>query len=139
MIRRPPRSTLFPYTTLFRSHVPDRVLVATHGDIAVDRPRDRLEQRRLARAIGADDARDAVAECELGIGVLAEVDEPQALELHALAPSGCPADSRYSTPSLTNVSRLSSASSGRRPRNSRTVSLRDCLRPPGPAAPTTDR
>jgi len=22
MIRRPPRSTLFPYTTLFRSHVP---------------------------------------------------------------------------------------------------------------------
>src|SRR5438874_5323947 len=27
MIRRPPRSTLFPYTTLFRSHV-DRVLRA---------------------------------------------------------------------------------------------------------------
>src|SRR2546422_11365471 len=25
MIRRPPRSTLFPYTTLFRSHHPDRV------------------------------------------------------------------------------------------------------------------
>src|SRR2546422_8113432 len=24
MIRRPPRSTLFPYTTLFRSGVPDR-------------------------------------------------------------------------------------------------------------------
>src|SRR2546422_6617666 len=24
MIRRPPRSTLFPYTTLFRSHVPSR-------------------------------------------------------------------------------------------------------------------
>src|SRR5690348_18072415 len=24
MIRRPPRSTLFPYTTLFRSHVADR-------------------------------------------------------------------------------------------------------------------
>src|SRR3712207_8519330 len=26
MIRRPPRSTLFPYTTLFRSHVPGRVV-----------------------------------------------------------------------------------------------------------------
>src|SRR3712207_7858890 len=26
MIRRPPRSTLFPYTTLFRSHVPEIVL-----------------------------------------------------------------------------------------------------------------
>src|SRR5256885_12638999 len=25
MIRRPPRSTLFPYTTLFRSHVNDEV------------------------------------------------------------------------------------------------------------------
>src|SRR5256885_12134064 len=25
MIRRPPRSTLFPYTTLFRSHAPHRV------------------------------------------------------------------------------------------------------------------
>src|ERR1017187_6065576 len=26
MIRRPPRSTLFPYTTLFRSHCSERVL-----------------------------------------------------------------------------------------------------------------
>src|SRR2546430_13315428 len=25
MIRRPPRSTLFPYTTLFRSHIPCRL------------------------------------------------------------------------------------------------------------------
>src|SRR3989475_8596542 len=35
MIRRPPRSTLFPYTTLFRSHV--TVLVHRHdagGDVA---------------------------------------------------------------------------------------------------------
>src|SRR2546422_4354464 len=30
MIRRPPRSTLFPYTTLFRS-VPDRVHVMRYG------------------------------------------------------------------------------------------------------------
>src|SRR2546427_8277146 len=28
MIRRPPRSTLFPYTTLFRSPFPPRALVA---------------------------------------------------------------------------------------------------------------
>src|SRR5256885_14586526 len=28
MIRRPPRSTLFPYTTLFRSHAPERDAVA---------------------------------------------------------------------------------------------------------------
>src|SRR3712207_5953285 len=29
MIRRPPRSTLFPYTTLFRSEKDERVLVTT--------------------------------------------------------------------------------------------------------------
>src|SRR5687767_15249552 len=26
MLRRPPRSTLFPYTTLFRSHAPSRLV-----------------------------------------------------------------------------------------------------------------
>src|SRR3712207_8162362 len=32
MIRRPPRSTLFPYTTLFRSdHVPAHVAALDHG------------------------------------------------------------------------------------------------------------
>src|SRR3712207_7716893 len=31
MIRRPPRSTLFPYTTLFRSARPDRVGVGAAG------------------------------------------------------------------------------------------------------------
>src|SRR3712207_8223596 len=42
MIRRPPRSTLFPYTTLFRSGGPhhlDRV-VAARGHCAVERSRD---------------------------------------------------------------------------------------------------
>src|SRR3989442_11036521 len=32
MIRRPPRSTLFPYTTLFRSHALHIVLAFLHGD-----------------------------------------------------------------------------------------------------------
>src|SRR2546422_10821597 len=35
MIRRPPRSTLFPYTTLFRSHVPLRLGVV-HAGVAED-------------------------------------------------------------------------------------------------------
>src|SRR5438552_14468516 len=49
MIRRPPRSTLFPYTTLFRS--PDRVAVA--DDVLVvhqvrpARNADSLERQRL--------------------------------------------------------------------------------------------
>src|SRR3712207_7418678 len=32
MIRRPPRSTLFPYTTLFRSDVPVELVPGPHGD-----------------------------------------------------------------------------------------------------------
>src|SRR2546430_10332802 len=32
MIRRPPRSTLFPYTTLFRSHAHSRHQRADHDD-----------------------------------------------------------------------------------------------------------
>src|SRR3712207_8757248 len=31
MIRRPPRSTLFPYTTLFRSRAPTSTAAATNG------------------------------------------------------------------------------------------------------------
>src|SRR3712207_8787601 len=46
MIRRPPRSTLFPYTTLFRS-LDDRAVrgevAAEHGDAALG------DQRRRAR------------------------------------------------------------------------------------------
>src|SRR5699024_12837488 len=44
MLRRPPRSTLFPYTTLFRSHVPD--LFRAHGLDAGLRAH-RHENRRL--------------------------------------------------------------------------------------------
>src|SRR2546425_11243850 len=37
MIRRPPRSTLFPYTTLFRSHLDRRRVGAVRAVGAVDR------------------------------------------------------------------------------------------------------
>src|SRR5687767_15768673 len=43
MIRRPPRSTLFPYTTLFRSRVVIAVPVAFVGVLAVRAPTDRVE------------------------------------------------------------------------------------------------
>src|SRR3712207_7528760 len=33
MIRRPPRSTLFPYTTLFRSHFFNRALTGSFGGV----------------------------------------------------------------------------------------------------------
>src|SRR5258708_22782417 len=50
MIRRPPRSTLFPYTTLFRSH-------ACGADRACgghDPFRDALAQARLVEALADD-------------------------------------------------------------------------------------
>src|SRR2546427_9639398 len=49
MIRRPPRSTLFPYTTLFRSALPHH-----------DRSRQRRAVTREGRErLGADHGRDA--------------------------------------------------------------------------------
>ena len=43
MLRRPPRSTLFPYTTLFRS-------TFFHGDIQVDGGIDRDTVKEVIRA-----------------------------------------------------------------------------------------
>src|SRR3712207_8880030 len=43
MIRRPPRSTLFPYTTLFRSPY---------------QPQQHADRRRLAGAVGPQEAED---------------------------------------------------------------------------------
>src|SRR3712207_7006576 len=52
MIRRPPRSTLFPYTTLFRSR-------RRHG--VRDRVGHRADVRRSGAAAAADQAQAAVA------------------------------------------------------------------------------
>src|SRR5260370_36199155 len=63
MIRRPPRSTLFPYTTLFRSR---RVVVVGEG-AAADRRADLVRsagahvQRLAAPTVQAADFRGAVA------------------------------------------------------------------------------
>src|SRR2546428_9319253 len=66
MIRRPPRSTLFPYTTLFRSSIPWRARFGRGGDTSCPllssgcrlgvgfRSRTRLEQGRHALERAAD-------------------------------------------------------------------------------------
>src|SRR2546422_6220831 len=51
MIRRPPRSTLFPYTTLFRSPRARR-----HSRQTSPGFRDRLSERGLQRSRGSRDA-----------------------------------------------------------------------------------
>src|SRR2546426_1655167 len=61
MIRRPPRSTLFPYTTLFRSA--HRVL---EDQVPADDPRDQLAERGVGIRVGAP--RDGDHRREFGVG-----------------------------------------------------------------------
>src|SRR3712207_7999578 len=54
MIRRPPRSTLFPYTTLFRSHVDRAIRQGDHVQVEIvpiegRRARPEVECRRIDR------------------------------------------------------------------------------------------
>src|SRR5687768_17806186 len=58
MIRRPPRSTLFPYTTLFRSAVGVRARGAAGRGPDVQRVRDRDARRRHQGVPGSGDAGD---------------------------------------------------------------------------------
>src|SRR5258707_7852113 len=61
MIRRPPRSTLFPYTTLFRSaamgnaallHLAEGQKLLPGGDLALDHPIERPAVQHLVGALG---------------------------------------------------------------------------------------
>src|SRR3712207_8670310 len=71
MIRRPPRSTLFPYTTLFRSHqlraenlvvelaVAQELFVGAHrGDLAVIEDQDQVRVANRAYPLGDDEDGD---------------------------------------------------------------------------------
>src|SRR5260370_26943043 len=64
MIRRPPRSTLFPYTTLFRSPMPAVLVLDLREPLALDGLGDdhgRLARRRQGGAVRAVDGGDVVA------------------------------------------------------------------------------
>src|SRR3712207_8469424 len=70
MIRRPPRSTLFPYTTLFRSH--HHVAADVHRPVVrrQHRPADRrdhvpgTDHRPAERMVAEDRAREEVVRSE---------------------------------------------------------------------------
>src|SRR2546423_15610793 len=51
MIRRPPRSTLFPYTTLFRSRIEVTSLVGDHAPVAVHHRLRRSSARVAEEAV----------------------------------------------------------------------------------------
>src|SRR3712207_8534741 len=66
MIRRPPRSTLFPYTTLFRSVVE---IAHHHLEIALEKPRADTDECQCAehecqgcRAVSGRDGEQHIAE-----------------------------------------------------------------------------
>src|SRR3712207_7218194 len=68
MIRRPPRSTLFPYTTLFRSVEGGRLRHAlASDDVAVEIADEQARRRHLAEgvAIGVDEERSEEHTSEL--------------------------------------------------------------------------
>src|SRR2546422_7597333 len=64
MIRRPPRSTLFPYTTLFRSHSVGLVLLNSVTR-ALDRLANTVSWRRIAPRLAASGERSEEHTSEL--------------------------------------------------------------------------
>src|SRR3712207_7596797 len=71
MIRRPPRSTLFPYTTLFRSALVGRSVQLDHGAVERDlvlggQARKRVEQLAVDRVHRPPHALAAVTALEIG-------------------------------------------------------------------------
>src|SRR2546422_10972129 len=86
MIRRPPRSTLFPYTTLFRSLPVDPVAVVVHRDEVVvgtdllQLP-ERLEQRVAVPQPDVVDGRPVGPDVPLGEpGLASEVARHDAVQ-----------------------------------------------------------
>src|SRR3712207_7378307 len=59
MIRRPPRSTLFPYTTLFRSRLADGGVAVGVRRLAAGRRHDRHRLGQAARAADGGDVHHA--------------------------------------------------------------------------------
>ena len=65
---------------------PQRLVAAARRVAAVERPRDRLEDRRLAGTVGPDDAGEPGVELDVRLGMLTEVRESQPREFHASVP-----------------------------------------------------
>src|ERR1700737_383269 len=69
------------------AHEPNRIAIAANRLIPVERPGDRFENRRLASAVRADDARETSIEADLRPDVLPKVGEAETIESHAIASS----------------------------------------------------
>src|SRR3712207_8608608 len=84
MIRRPPRSTLFPYTTLFRSSRPDDVSILVPEDPVLTGVRvQTTETDRLVLPAERAHARSREGQ-DLGIGRAQPLNSPHANISHAV-------------------------------------------------------
>src|SRR5258708_27453576 len=92
MIRRPPRSTLFPYTTLFRSNIPQIVNGGAIYGVDVRRPGMVYAGLRQSPVHGGKVKSLDVEKAKAMPGVLAVVtvdpDEPRGLKIKSGAPFG---------------------------------------------------
>src|SRR5256885_4390904 len=95
MIRRPPRSTLFPYTTLFRSHQRRR-RQSPHVGRKAERGRLRLHSRHQPQGRSEEHTSELQSPCNLVCRLLLEKKKqtPPATDLvdslHANAPHHTP-------------------------------------------------
>src|SRR3712207_7244508 len=83
MIRRPPRSTLFPYTTLFRSRVAHGARVAAVADEANRAPGPLGLVAREGRVLDEDRARPGVDREAAAVAPLEERSEEHTSELQS--------------------------------------------------------
>src|SRR2546430_16717466 len=83
MIRRPPRSTLFPYTTLFRSGLPmaRNLLQAGHALVVYNRTPARAQMLKQLGATVADGPAAAARGAEVLITMLGDDDAVEAMVL----------------------------------------------------------
>src|SRR2546425_9033856 len=84
MIRRPPRSTLFPYTTLFRSQTIEKAIEDSHGATALSDYRDVNHGQKLNK-IAVRDYKSADWERRLVLDYCRSRSEEHTSELQSLA------------------------------------------------------
>src|SRR2546427_4745486 len=82
MILRPPRSTLFPYTTLFRSVFPDRALLPRRGS-ALRSPARVLPDRYRGIVRGTGGRCLDIDLGELGLAIVAQILDRKSTRLNS--------------------------------------------------------
>src|SRR2546429_6027592 len=102
MIRRPPRSTLFPYTTLFRSPARQRGAVEAVADPAAFRARDHAPARGR-RSRSEEHTSELQSRLHLVCRLLLEKKKKQPFNTYA---SNTRRHQHYSTIKLRRVDRL---------------------------------